>query len=88
MKRLVSFSSLEHVRIMYAGRDAYGNAVPALEVYGLPPQLNNVEIKNSAFDAVQIFYPIDAFTFKDSIISNNRGKALVSVCLSFKTYLI
>ena len=70
----LSLSSLEHVRIMHAGRDAYGNAVPALEIYGLPPQINNVEIKNSAYDAIHVFYPKDAFTFKDSIISNNRGK--------------
>lgn len=73
MIRRVSLSTLEHVRISYAGRDAYGNAVPTLEVLGLPPVFSNVEIKNSAFDAIHVIYPTDAFTFKDSIISSNRG---------------
>lgn len=67
--------------IFHAGRDAYGNAVPALEVVGQPPVMYELNVKYSAFDAINIYKPVDAFALEKSVISDNRGKMLFSVSL-------
>ncbi|XP_054714634.1 protein bark beetle-like [Uloborus diversus] len=73
VRRYDSLSKLEHVRILYAGRDAYGNATPALEVVGQPPHMNAVIVRHSAFDAIHVYKPTDAFSIENSVISENRG---------------
>lgn len=73
INRLYSLSSLQHVEIFHAGRDSYGNAVPALDVVGQPPVMSELSVKYSAFDAISIYKPDDSFALEKSVVSDNRG---------------
>ncbi|GIY58668.1 protein bark beetle [Caerostris darwini] len=76
VSRRYSLSILEHVHIFHAGRDAYGKAVPALEVVGQPPVINDMNLRYSAFDGVNIYHPDDTFVIEGSIMADNRGHGI------------
>ncbi|GBO45576.1 hypothetical protein AVEN_210654-1, partial [Araneus ventricosus] len=72
VSRHYSLSILEHVNIFHAGRDTYGKAVPALEAMGQPPVINNLNLRYSAFDGINLYKPDDTFVIENSIVADNR----------------
>ncbi|KAF8773809.1 Protein bark beetle like protein [Argiope bruennichi] len=76
VSRHYSLSVLEYVNIFHAGRDTYGKAVPALEVIGQPPIMNNLNLRYSAFDGINLYKPDDTFVIENSIVADNRGHGI------------
>ncbi|GFX36480.1 transposable element Tc1 transposase [Trichonephila clavipes] len=76
VSRRYSLSILEDVIILHAGRDEYGNAVPALDVLGQPPIMNGVTLKYSAFDGIHLYKPEDSFIIENSVVADNRGHGI------------
>ncbi|GBO98348.1 Protein bark beetle [Eumeta japonica] len=68
-----SMSRLHHVAIKNAGLGRDNNATSALDVIGVPPVMNDIEISNSAFNAINITLPNAPITINNCTIQNNRG---------------
>ncbi|XP_042894789.1 protein bark beetle [Parasteatoda tepidariorum] len=73
VKKIISLSSLEHVNIFHAGRDAYGYAVPAIDVIGQPPIMETVHVRNSALNAINVIEPRNTFSLENCLLAENRG---------------
>ncbi|GFY76819.1 protein bark beetle, partial [Trichonephila inaurata madagascariensis] len=76
VSRRYSLSILDDVIILHAGRDEYGNAVPALDILGQPPIMNGVTLKYSAFDGIHLYKPEDSFIIENSVVADNRGHGI------------
>lgn len=74
MEIRVSKSILEHVTIEYAGYDVYGKTSSALQVNGgVPPHINELTIRRSAFTAFNVTDPQNGFQLMNSRFVENRG---------------
>ncbi|KAL3244016.1 hypothetical protein MRX96_019591 [Rhipicephalus microplus] len=69
----VSQSILEHVIMRYGGRQQDGNATAAIQVYGTPPVMRNIDVRLSAYHGVNITMPNQPFEIQHSVFSENRG---------------
>lgn len=72
MKQRVSRSRLSHVVITESGLNEVGNATAAIRVFGQPPTLNNIEIKNSVY-GIMIEDAEDAIRMRNIRLTNNLG---------------
>lgn len=68
-----SMSQLVHVKIKNAGLGRDNNATSALDVIGVPPVMEDMEITNSAFNAINITLPNAPIIINNCTIQNNRG---------------
>ncbi|XP_064467113.1 protein bark beetle-like [Ornithodoros turicata] len=73
LKRLVSFSALEHVVLSYGGRQRDGSATAAIQVSGVPPVMQSVEVRWSAYHGINVTKHDHPFEIKDSLFVENRG---------------
>ncbi|KAG1658471.1 Protein bark beetle [Nymphon striatum] len=73
LKRKESQSIIENAQILYAGINTDGEYTSAVQSHGVPPRLENVEIKWSAFNGLNISSPLDGFQIKGCKIIQNRG---------------
>lgn len=74
MEISVSKSYLEHVIIENAGLSADGTLTSALHVHGsVPPFINELTIRRSAFTALNITEPVNGFYVSQSRFLENRG---------------
>jgi hypothetical protein len=71
--RSVSNSILENVVITYAGEDRHGNGTSAIHVRGMPPIINEIEVKWSAFNGINVTNAKEAFDITNSRFVQNRG---------------
>nr|XP_037284079.1 protein bark beetle-like [Rhipicephalus microplus] len=69
----VSQSILEHVIMRYGGRQQDGNATAAIQVYGTPPVMRNIDVRLSAYHGINITMPNQPFEIQHSVFSENRG---------------
>lgn len=69
----LSDSKLQYVQILYAGTGRNQNASSAIEVEGIPPVMNNLEIINSAYNGINITRPEGPFSVNNCTVRNNRG---------------
>ena len=72
--RKISRSSLRHVEILYSGWNATRNFTSALEAYGVPPLVNHVTVKWSAYTGLNFTNPQADVGISDSLIVDNRGR--------------
>lgn len=72
MNHRVSRSILQHVAINEAGMNEVGNATGAIRVYGQPPKMDDVEIKNSIY-GIMIEDVDDAVRMKNIKLVNNMA---------------
>ncbi|PZC85077.1 hypothetical protein B5X24_HaOG202841 [Helicoverpa armigera] len=68
-----SMSRLMHITIKYAGLGRDNNATSALDVIGVPPVMEDIEISNSAFNAINVTSPNAPIVINNCTIQNNRG---------------
>ncbi|XP_049867990.1 protein bark beetle isoform X2 [Pectinophora gossypiella] len=68
-----SMSRLEHVVIKNAGLGRDNNATSAVDVIGVPPVMEDIEIANSAFNAINVTSPNAPIVINNCTIQNNRG---------------
>ncbi|KAL4715552.1 hypothetical protein ACJJTC_009178 [Scirpophaga incertulas] len=68
-----SMSRLKYVIIKNAGLGRDNNATSALNIIGVPPVMDDVEITNSAFNAINITSPNAPIVINNCTIQNNRG---------------
>ncbi|KAG7306290.1 hypothetical protein JYU34_008890 [Plutella xylostella] len=68
-----STSKLMHVKIKNAGLGRDNNATSALDVIGVPPIMEDLEITNSAFNAINVTLPNAPMIINNCTIQNNRG---------------
>ncbi|XP_045768313.1 protein bark beetle isoform X2 [Maniola jurtina] len=68
-----SMSRLVHVVIRNAGMGRDNNATSALDVIGVPPMMEDIEISNSAFNAINVTAPNAPIIINNCTIQNNRG---------------
>lgn len=69
----VSQSILHHVVMKYAGRQQDGNATAAIQVYGTPPVMKNLEVRLSAYHGINVTMPNQPVEIQQSVFSENRG---------------
>uniref|UniRef100_T1IJ76 SRCR domain-containing protein n=1 Tax=Strigamia maritima TaxID=126957 RepID=T1IJ76_STRMM len=72
-KLTLSYSSISHVDIFQAGFNSTGNLTSAIEVIGVPPQIQHVQIKGSQSTAINITSPTSPLDIRHSILESNRG---------------
>ncbi|XP_017774038.1 PREDICTED: protein bark beetle isoform X2 [Nicrophorus vespilloides] len=68
-----SNSRLQFVDIQYAGSGRDHNASSALEIIGVPPIIDEVQVLDSAFNGINVTSPEAPFTISNSRIRANRG---------------
>lgn len=68
-----SMSRLSHVVIKNAGLGRDNTATSALDVVGVPPEMNDLEVSNSAFNAINVTSPNAPIVINNCTIQNNRG---------------
>ncbi|XP_059051409.1 protein bark beetle isoform X2 [Achroia grisella] len=68
-----SMSRLAHVTVKNAGLGRGNNATSALDVIGVPPVMEDIEISNSAFNAINVTSPNAPVIINNCTIQNNRG---------------
>ncbi|XP_045494665.1 protein bark beetle isoform X1 [Colias croceus] len=68
-----SMSRLSHVIVKNAGLGRDNNATSALDVIGVPPVMDDIEISNSAFNAINVTSPNAPIVINNCTIQNNRG---------------
>ncbi|XP_056639840.1 protein bark beetle [Diorhabda sublineata] len=68
-----SLSKLKYVNIYYAGAGRDQNATSALQITGVPPVMDYVEIINSAYNGLNVTNPEAPITINNCKIRNNRG---------------
>lgn len=75
MKQKVSRSNLRHLTISDSGLSEVGNATAAIRVYGQPPKMSDIEIKNSIYGIM--FEDVDdAISLSNIRLMNNMGNPL------------
>ncbi|XP_025830817.1 protein bark beetle [Agrilus planipennis] len=68
-----SLSRLSYVIISHAGTGRDQNATSALNVEGVPPVMNNLEIFHSAYNGVNVTTSDGPLRINNCILRNNRG---------------
>ncbi|KAL3267568.1 hypothetical protein HHI36_011686 [Cryptolaemus montrouzieri] len=68
-----SLSELNYVDIMYAGAGRNQNTTSAIEIVGVAPVMNNMEILNSAYNGVNISHTEAPIHVNNCTIRNCRG---------------
>nr|XP_022906031.1 protein bark beetle isoform X1 [Onthophagus taurus] len=68
-----SLSRLQYVTIKYAGNGGFHNATSAIEVMGIPPIMDRVDVMESAYNGINITLPDGGFEITNSRITRNRG---------------
>ncbi|CAH1173589.1 unnamed protein product [Phaedon cochleariae] len=68
-----SLSKLRYVNIRYAGAGREQNTTSALDVIGVPPGIDHLEIFNSAYNAINITNPEAPISINNCKIRFNRG---------------
>ncbi|XP_050673785.1 protein bark beetle isoform X2 [Leptidea sinapis] len=68
-----SMSRLSHVIIRNAGLGRDNNATSAIDVIGVPPVMDDIEISRSAFNAINVTSPNAPIIINNCTIQNNRG---------------
>ncbi|XP_046962256.1 protein bark beetle [Vanessa cardui] len=68
-----SMSKLEHIIIKNAGLGRDNNATSTLDIIGVPPVMEDIEISNSAFNAINVTSPDAPIIINNCTIQNNRG---------------
>lgn len=68
-----SNSELSHVVIKYAGVGRNNNATSALDIYGVPPVMKNIEIMDSAYNGINVTSPNAPININNCTLKNNRG---------------
>ncbi|RVE49659.1 hypothetical protein evm_005716 [Chilo suppressalis] len=68
-----SMSRLVHVTIKNAGLGRDNNATSALDIIGVPPIMEDIEISDSAFNAINVTSPDAPIIINNCTIQNNRG---------------
>ncbi|KAL0880639.1 hypothetical protein ABMA27_001864 [Loxostege sticticalis] len=68
-----SMSRLVYVTIKNAGLGRDNNATSALDIIGVPPVMEDIEISNSAFNAINVTSPNAPIVINNCTIQNNRG---------------
>ncbi|XP_072938867.1 protein bark beetle isoform X2 [Epargyreus clarus] len=68
-----SMSRIEHVVIRNAGLGRDNNATSALDIIGVPPVMEDIEVSNSAFNAINVTSPNAPIVINNCTIQNNRG---------------
>ncbi|XP_045480313.1 protein bark beetle isoform X1 [Harmonia axyridis] len=68
-----SLSELNYVNIMYAGAGRDQNTTSAVEAVGVVPNMDNVEILNSAYNGINITYSEAPVYLRNCTVRNNRG---------------
>ncbi|CAH2236667.1 jg20886 [Pararge aegeria aegeria] len=68
-----SMSRLVHVAIRNAGMGRDNNATSALDIIGVPPMMVEIEVSNSAFNAINVTAPNAPIMINNCTIQNNRG---------------
>ncbi|XP_038215102.1 protein bark beetle isoform X2 [Zerene cesonia] len=68
-----SMSRLSHVIVKNAGLGRDNNATSALDVIGVPPVMDDIEISNCAFNAINVTSPNAPIVINNCTIQNNRG---------------
>ncbi|KAK9870173.1 hypothetical protein WA026_006263 [Henosepilachna vigintioctopunctata] len=68
-----SLSELNYMNILYAGAGRDQNTTSAIEVRGVAPMMNNIEILNSAFNGINITHSEAPIYLKNCTIRSNRG---------------
>ncbi|XP_014255547.1 protein bark beetle [Cimex lectularius] len=68
-----SASTLSYVDIRSGGSGRDYNASSSIEVIGVPPQISNITIFNSAYNAINITHPVGPITISNTTIANNGG---------------
>ncbi|XP_047509687.1 protein bark beetle isoform X2 [Pieris napi] len=68
-----SMSRLSHIVVKNAGLGRDNNATSAIDVIGVPPVMEDIEISNSAFNAINVTSPNAPIVINNCTIQNNRG---------------
>lgn len=68
-----SMSRFVHVSIKNAGLGRDNNATSALDIIGAPPVMEDIEVSNSAFNAINVTSPNAPIVINNCTIQNNRG---------------
>ncbi|CAG9761945.1 unnamed protein product [Ceutorhynchus assimilis] len=68
-----SLSSLKYVNIHYAGVGRDHNTSSAIEVEGVPPVMENLEVISSAYNGLNLTNPGAPIKINNCTIRNNRG---------------
>lgn len=71
-----SESRLFNVNIKYAGRGRNQNTTSAIEVTGIPPVVDNVDILESAYNGINITNPDGPVFIHNCRVSGNRGHGI------------
>lgn len=71
-----SLSKLHYVNVMFAGNGRNHNATSAVQVEGVPPNLQHVEIVNSAYNGVNVSQPDSPLHMYNCTVKNNRGHGI------------
>ncbi|XP_055855042.1 protein bark beetle isoform X1 [Episyrphus balteatus] len=69
----ISQSSLKYVDILKAGYGREGDAKSALEVLGLPPEMEHIVINHSAYTGINTTLPDGGFAMKNVTVRNSNG---------------
>ncbi|XP_063914202.1 protein bark beetle isoform X2 [Zophobas morio] len=68
-----SKSKLHFIQILYAGAGRNQNTTSAVEVEGVPPGMNQLEIISSAYNGINVTRPEGPITLNNCTLRNNRG---------------
>lgn len=68
-----SLSELVNVEIRFAGSGRDYSAVSAVQINGVPPQMSNMSVLNSAYNGMNISTPNAPIIFNNCTFKNNRG---------------
>jgi hypothetical protein len=68
-----SISKLHYVHILYAGAGRNQNTSSAVEVEGIPPLMDHLEVVNSAYNGINITRPDGPVTVNNCTLRSNRG---------------
>lgn len=68
-----SKSSLKHINILNAGAGRDRNATSAVEVWGIPPVMQEVDILDSAYNGINVTMPHSPVSLDKVRVRGNRG---------------
>lgn len=68
-----SLSKLQFVSILFAGNGRDHNTTSALHVEGVPPNMDHIDILDSAYNGINITQPEAPFKINNCTVRNNRG---------------
>ncbi|GAB6022030.1 hypothetical protein CHUAL_006179 [Chamberlinius hualienensis] len=69
----LSLSSLRHLEILYAGWNNSGNFTSALQISGVPPSIDSITVRWSAFTGINLTATEAPADLVRCLVSDNRG---------------